>query len=136
MHSLTSMSKNLIDTNLIIRFLVNDDLKKVSRVEKLLKDKNNQNILLDPVVAEIIWVLSSYYNLDKSDVVEKIRALIHIDTIECNAFLLNRALTLWQDYNISYIDSYLAAVSELGNITLYTYDQNFKSMSSINTKEP
>lgn len=130
------MSKNLIDTNLIIRFLVNDNPKKVSRVEKLLKDKNNKNILLDTVVAEIIWVLSSYYSLNKPDIVEKIKALIHVDTIECNAFLINRALTLWEEYSISYIDAYLAAVSELGNITLYTYDQNFKSISAITTKEP
>lgn len=130
------MSKNLIDTNLIIRFLVSDDPEKVSRVEKLLKNKNNKNILLDTVVAEIIWVLSSYYSLNKPDIVEKIKALIHVDTIECNAFLLNRSLTLWQDYNISFIDAYLAAVSELGNITLYTYDQKFNSISTITTKEP
>lgn len=130
------MSKNLVDTNLIIRFLVNDDAKKVSRVEKLLKDKNNQNILLDTVVAEIVWVLSSYYSLTKSDIVEKIKALIHVDTIECNAFLLNRALTLWLENNISYIDGYLAAISELGNITLLTYDEKFNSIPTISTKEP
>lgn len=130
------MSKNLIDTNLIIRFLVSDDPKKVSRVEKLLKNKNNKNILLDTIVAEIIWVLSSYYSLNKPDIVEKIKALIHVDTIECNAFLLNRSLTLWEENNISYIDAYLAAVSELGNITLYTYDRKFKLISTITTKEP
>ena len=39
-----NMQRNLIDTNLIIRFLVNDDPKKASGVEKLLKDKDNKNI--------------------------------------------------------------------------------------------
>lgn len=130
------MSKNLLDTNLIIRFLINDEPQKVSKVEKLLKDKNNRNILLDTVVAEIIWVLSSYYSLYKKDIVEKIRALIHVSTIECNAFLLNRSLTLWEENNISYIDAYLSSVAELGNITLYTYDQKFNSIKSIKTKQP
>ena len=130
------MSKNLIDTNLIIRFLLNDNPSKTLRVEKLLKDNNNQNILLDTVVAEIIWVLSSYYNLKKSEIVEKIKALIHVDTIECNAFLINRALSLWQENNISYIDSYLIAVGELGNMTLYSYDQKFKSIPNLKVKEP
>lgn len=130
------MSKNLIDTSLIIRFLVNDDSKKTSQVEKLLKDKNNTNILLDTVIAEIIWVLSSYYHLGKEDITEKVKALIHVDTIECNAFLISRALTLWEDYNISYIDSYLAAVSELGRITLFSYDLKFKSIPTILLKEP
>lgn len=130
------MSKNLIDTNLIIRFLINDDPQKVSRVEKLLKNKKSINILLDAVVAEIIWVLRSYYSLDKTEVAEKIRALIHVDTIKCNAFLINRALTLWEDNNISYIDAYLAAVSQLGNIILFTYDRKFKSIPTVTTKEP
>ncbi len=130
------MSKNLLDTNLIIRFLVNDNPQKVSRVEKLLKNKKNINILLDTVVAEIIWVLSSYYSLKKIEVTEKIRALIHVDTIKCNAVLINRALTLWEENNISYIDAYLASVSELGNITLYSYDRKFKSISTITVKEP
>lgn len=130
------MSKNLIDTNLIIRFLINDDPKKVLRVEKLLKDKDNRNILLDTVVAEIIWVLDSYYSLGKKDITEKIRALIHVDSVECNAFLLNRSLTLWEENNISYIDAYLASVAELGNIILYSYDKRFKSISTITVKIP
>lgn len=130
------MRRNLIDTNLIIRFLVNDNPEKVLRVEKLLRDRENRNILLDTVVAEIIWVLSSYYELEKSDVVKKVRALISLDTIECNDFLINKALTLWEKNNISYIDSYLVAVSQIGNITIYSYDQRLKSISGTKTKEP
>lgn len=130
------MAKNLIDTNLIIRFLVNDDPQKVSRVEHLLREKSNKNVLLDTVVAEIIWVLLSYYSLEKEDVAEKVRALIHVDTIECNAFLINRALTIWEKNIISYIDAYLAAVAELGNMTLYTYDKRLGTIATILVKEP
>lgn len=130
------MSRILIDTNLIIRFLVNGDHKKVSKIEELLKNKNNKNILLDTVVAEIVWVLSSYYELDKTEVVEKVRALIHVETVECNSFLISRALTIWEENNISYIDSYLAAVAQLGNIVLYSYDKKLSSISTIKVKEP
>ncbi|OGE31166.1 hypothetical protein A3C59_04130 [Candidatus Daviesbacteria bacterium RIFCSPHIGHO2_02_FULL_36_13] len=130
------MSKNLLDTNLIIRFLVNDDPEKVNKVEKLLVNKSNTNILLDTIVAEIIWVLSSYYSLKKSEVIEKIRALIHLDTIDCNAVLINKTLSIWEENNISYIDSYLVAVAKLGNITLFSYDNKLKSISGFTSKEP
>ena len=130
------MSKNLIDTNLIIRFLVNDDPTKVLKVEKLLKDRANKNVLLDTIIAEIIWVLTSYYTLDKSNIVEKVRALIHVETIECNAFLISRALTLWEENNMSYVDAYLVAVAQLGNMDLYSYDQKFRSISTIKVREP
>ena len=130
------MSKNLLDTNLIIRFLVNDDPQKVFNVEQLLRDKKNKNILLDTIIAEIIWVLSSYYQLSKVVVIEKIRALIHVDTIECNEVLINRALTNWEENNISYIDAYLVTVAELGNLTLYTYDDRLQKTPSIKVQEP
>lgn len=130
------MSRNLIDTNLIIRFLVNDDPKKVLKVEKLLKNPKNTNILLDTVIAEIIWVLSSYYLLNKKEVVEKVGALIHVQNIECNEVLLNRSFSLWEQNNISYIDAYLAAVSELGDIPLYSYDQKLNGIKTITVREP
>lgn len=130
------MAKNLIDTNLIIRFLVNDEPEKVTRVEHLLKDSKNKNVLLDTVIAEIIWVLTSYYSLDKIEIIEKIKALIHVDSVECNAFLLNRALSIWEENNISYIDSYLSAVAELGNMPIYSYDRKLAAISSIKVIEP
>lgn len=130
------MSRNLIDTNLIIRFLVNDDPQKVNRVETLLKDNKHKNVLLDTVVAEIIWVLASYYSIDKHEIIEKINALIHVDTIECNSFLIARSLTIWEEHPISFIDAYLSAVAEFGNMTVFTYDQKFKTIQSISTQEP
>lgn len=130
------MAKNLIDTNLIIRFLVNDEPQKVSRVESLLKNKDNKNLLLDTVIAEIIWVLLSYYSLEKQDIIEKIGALIHVESVECNAFLINRALKIWEENLISYDDSYLLAVAELGDMTLFTYDKKLKAVATVIAKEP
>ncbi len=133
---LKNMSKNLLDTNLIIRFLVNDDSEKVKKVEDLLRNTDNTNILPDTIIAEIIWVLSSYYYLQKSEITEKIKALIHVESVDCNAVLINKALSLWEENNISYVDSYLAAIAELGNITLLSYDRNLKYVSSITVREP
>lgn len=130
------MTKNIIDTNLIIRFLVNDDPQKASGVEQLLKDKSSKNVLLDTVVAEIIWVLSSYYSLDKKEIIEKIMSLIHVDTIECNAFLINRSLVVWEENSISYIDAYITSFAELGNMTIYSYDRRLSKIPNIIVKEP
>lgn len=85
---------------IVNRFFVNDDHTKVSQVEALLKDKQHKNILLDTVFAEIIWVLSSYYRLEKSDITKKIRALINVESIESNDFLIKHALTIWEAYAI------------------------------------
>ncbi|MHB8362297.1 MAG: PIN domain-containing protein [Patescibacteria group bacterium] len=130
------MQKNLLDTNIIIRFLVNDDLKKVDRIVNLLKDKTSKNILLDTIIAEIIWVLLSYYSLDKKEIIEKLRALIHVHTIECNELLIERALAVWGANNISYIDAYIISVAELDNINLISYDKKLTEVSKTISREP
>ena len=130
------MAKILLDTNLIIRFLVHDDPEKALRVKKVLLDPKNTNALLDTVVAEIIWVLSSYYEQDKFSIVEKIRALVHVDTIVCNKSLLDRSLTVWENNNISFIDSYIIATAEQENLKIYSYDNKFDKVQSITRLEP
>src|SRR5438105_3406714 len=125
------MAKSVIDTNLIIRFLVNDDPQKASDVEKLLRDKTSLYLLPDPVAAEIIWVLDSFYGFDKQSIVEKIRALIHVDSIDCNEVLLNRALLFWERYSISFIDAYIAALAQEENMPIYSYDQKFDQIKSV-----
>ena len=133
---LSKKKEVLIDTNLIIRFLVNDDPVKSNRVKKLLQSSKYINILLDTVVAEIIWVLSSYYEIDKVSIIEKIRALIHVDSIQCNKPLLNRSLSIWENNNISFIDSYIVSSAESRNIGIFSYDLKFDKVSSITRHEP
>ena len=130
------MQKALIDTNLIIRFLLNDDPKKAIRVEELLSDKNNNYLILDLVVAEIIWVLKSYYQFDKDLIIDKIKALIHLDSISCSKVLLDHALDIWEKNNISYVDSYIIATAISENLKVYSYDLKFDKVNSVTRIEP
>lgn len=130
------MPKILIDTNLIIRFLVNDDHQKAARVKKILADDKVTNVLPDLVIAEIIWVLSSYYELEKASIIKKIRALIHVRTIDCNKTLIDQSLTNWGKYNISFVDSYLVAMAELKGLNIYSYDFKFDKVASVTRLEP
>ena len=130
------MPKNLIDTNLIIRFLVNDDSQKATRVKKILQESNAVNILPDMVIAEIIWVLSSYYELDKASVISKIRALIHVKTIECNKTLMDLVLANWEKYNISFVDASLVSVAKIKGLDIYSYDFKFDKVDGVTRQEP
>lgn len=130
------MPKNILDTNLIIRFLVNDDLQKAARVKKVLQESKTANILPDLVVAEIIWVLSSYYELDKDSIISKIRALIHVKTIDCNKTLLDLSLANWEKYNISFVDAYLISLAKLKGLNIYSYDLKFDKVDAVIRLEP
>jgi predicted nucleic acid-binding protein len=70
----------LLDANLIIRHFLDDDHAKADAVEQLLA--SGEGLWLpDVVIAEIVWVLASYY----------------------------KAISYYCEFNLDWVDAYLAA---------------------------
>ena len=126
----------LIDTNLIIRYLVEDDPKKADAVEKLLKNPGQKLILLDLTFAEAIWVLSSLYKLEKSQIIESLSALLGVKSIVANRKILRKALEYFANYNISFIDAYQVGYAASRDLGIYSYDKDFDKLPDIKRTEP
>jgi len=128
------MAKNnpLLDTNLIIRFLTQDNKEQAKRVEKLFTSKNTIFEITDLVIAEIIFVLLSVYNLPKNDIVEKMSLLTEFEKIECNKKVLKTALDCWSNHPISFIDAYLLALATVEkNSCIYSFDNKLIKIKKI-----
>ena len=68
-----------LDTNILVRFLVQDDLKQANKVIQLFTKAEQYNEpLFIPllVVLEVIWVLQSAYNVSRQDIVLAISDLL------------------------------------------------------------
>lgn len=128
--------EKVLDANIIIRYLVEDDKKKVDAIEALLQS-DEILILTDITISEIIWVLSSYYQETKNEIIRKITVLIHLSSIKSNKNLILRALDIYQKNNNDWIDAYLSAYVIENNIDgIYFYDQNFDKVKKIKRMEP
>jgi predicted nucleic-acid-binding protein len=131
-----------VDTNLFIRYFTNDDQAKADRVEKLLDDAASGNISLvttEMVIAEIVWVLESFYSMNKIDVASIILGILATPGLSViNGNLIARATEFYESSNIDFIDGYIAAVMEKQGITeLYSFDRKHISrVNSINRLEP
>ncbi|OGD85342.1 hypothetical protein A2164_04600 [Candidatus Curtissbacteria bacterium RBG_13_35_7] len=133
------MPKNkprIIDTNLLIRYLVEGDSQKADAVEKLLKNPQQKLILLDVTFAETIWVLSSFYNVDKNKIIEAVGALLDIKSIIANRKVLQKTLEYFANYNISLIDAYKASFAEMEDLEIYSYDKDFDKLPQIKRLKP
>lgn len=129
--------RKLLDSNLLIRFLLNDIPNQAKAVRKILVSNEEELVLTDVALAEIVWVLTSYYQLPKSEVVDKLLDLLTLDTIHANKPVLYRALSLYKSLNIDFIDAYLAAFAEKeGMETVYSYDEDFDKIKFLKRKEP
>ena len=136
------MNKSFVDTNLFIRYLTNDDPEKADRVEKLLVQAKSGTLNLvttEMVIAEIVWVLESFYELTPKVIAPLIRGILATPGLEViNGPLISRALELYEGQNVDFVDGYIAAVMEKQGISvLYSFDRKHISrIRTITRKEP
>jgi predicted nucleic-acid-binding protein len=130
-----------IDTNIFIRFLVNDIPQKADACEKIFKNavaKKETLFTTEMVIAEIIWVLESYYDLSQKEVQEKVEKILNTPNLSCpRKDLILNALTIYGEKNIDYIDAYNALIlKDKGIKELYSYDKHYDRMDWLTRLEP
>ena len=130
-----------IDTNIFIRFLVNDIPQKADACEKIFKNavaKKETLFTTEMVIAEIVWVLESYYELSQQEVQEKVEKILNTPNLICpHKDLILNALTIYGEKNIDYIDAYNALILKNKGITeLYSYDKHYDRMDWLTRLEP
>jgi len=73
-----------LDTNVIIRFLVNDDKEQGQKARELLEahEKNGSGLFLSiPVLLETLYVLDSVYGYSREDIVRAIEMLTSMSVL-------------------------------------------------------
>lgn len=126
----------VVDSDVIIRFLTNDDLAKAKKFQDALLSKQKFT-LTDVTFAEVYWTLRSFYKFTKPKIINCLQALIIMPSIICSRGLLENTLRLLQSRNISFIDAYTASfatVKETGEIL--SYDRGFDKIPGISRREP
>lgn len=124
----------VVDANIIIRFLL-DDHPKLSLVAKTIfqkAEKGMYKIYLDEVIlAEVVWTLSSFYKIQKKDLVDRLQQLVSQDwLVNPKKKLLLMTLDLYLSSNLDYIDCWILNVSKSLGIKLETFDRNLKRFVS------
>lgn len=128
----------MLDTNIIIRFFVDDEPAHTKLVKNLLINATANSLEIpDVVVMEIVYVLLSVHKLSKESIVEKIGLLLDFEVFSINEKLLTKTLEIFSKNNISFVDSYLAAKVKIGhNSKLYSFDKKLLKISGELGKRP
>ena len=130
-----------LDTNIFIRFLTDDVPEKADACEDIFKKavaKQETLFTTDLVIAEIVWVLESFYELPKNEVQDKVEKILNTPNLTCpHKDLILSALILYGEENIDYIDAYNALIlKEKGIEELYSYDKHYNRISWLTRLEP
>ena len=132
-----------VDTNVFLRYLVNDEPTKAQRcLDLFLQAKNNKVSLTtsEAVIAEVVYVLISkrLYNLGRTDVVARLRPLLVLPGLKLpHRTILLRALEIYAAYVVDFEDALSKAHMERNLIhEIYSYDTDLDQMEGITRIEP
>jgi predicted nucleic-acid-binding protein len=74
-----------LDTNVLVRFLVNDDKKMAAKAVQLLNrahDRGDQFFVSTPVLLEMLWVLRAVYGLSRKDILDAYEKLTSMPVLQ------------------------------------------------------
>lgn len=74
-----------LDTNVIVRFLLNDDRAQGRRARRLFEDAEESGerfFVTTPVLLETIWVLSAVYEFSRAEILHALVLLTHMPILE------------------------------------------------------
>ncbi len=75
----------LIDANVILRYLLRDDEELYARAEKVLNEVMEGRakvLILESVIAEVVYVLQKIYNVSRKEISEILGELIKLKSVK------------------------------------------------------
>lgn len=119
----------LIDTNIIVRILLNDNPLLFKRAKELI-EKEEKLLVLDPIVFEVFYVLeNNIYNTPKKEAILSVRRFLKQKKIVLeNKELIELTLDKYNETNISVPDAYLLARNILNKDKVLTFDHKLNKL--------
>ena len=132
----------VVDTNLLVRYLTEDDPVKAKAVDDLLaRAEQGRERLLVPsvVVAELAWVLESYYKMGTDQVAELVEAMLSTPGLEVqDASLIRAAIVTYLTDKVDFIDAWIMEFARSRKVDrVYTFDKrHFKEIGGLKVLQP
>lgn len=116
---------------MVLRYLLEDNKSQYKQAKTFFDKARSGEILLileQSVFTEVIYVLTSFYNVPKNEAADFITFLITYKGVHCEIELFKNALSYFKAHNIHIVDALLLAQSKLERLDLLTFDKKLKKM--------
>jgi predicted nucleic-acid-binding protein len=114
-----------IDANIIIRYLLKDNEEFYSLADKFFEEVfsgKKAAYILQSVLAELIYVFTKFYKINKKQVVEILEELLSSRNIKIqDKDIALKALYIFKTNNIDFVDCLLCAYSE--EMEIFSFDK-------------
>lgn len=127
-----------LDTNVLIRHLTGDPPEQARRATDFLAGADGPLLLADLIVAEVVYVLESVYEVDRTALAELVRAIIAFPPVAVvQEPLLLRALEVYEHHRLDFADAYLVACAEATGVgRIVSFDRGLDRAGTVERVEP
>jgi len=127
--------RRLVDTNLIVRYLVQDHQKHAKAAGRLFDacDRGDVVIVVLPaVLAECVFVLESFYEHPRGDIASALGRLISSPCVEIDGAAIHLdALDRYRKTKVHFVDCLIAATAATENMSVASFDQDFRKFTDV-----
>jgi predicted nucleic acid-binding protein len=125
-------TRYLVDTNVLLRFLVGEPAPQAAAARKLFTRAAAGEVVLDVspvIVAETIYTLVSFYGVDRKAAAAKLALLLQQHGVQLReqSQVIN-ALERLQSSNVGFADAFLAAGAEEEKVAVASFDRDFEKL--------
>lgn len=126
-----------VDTNVLIRHLTGDPPELAARATRYL-GVADELLLPDLVLAEVAYVLESFYEVPRAKVATTLRAVLAYPAIRVlDADLLQRAVEVYEIHRLDFADAYLVASAERSGIgVIASFERPIDRVTTVRREEP
>ena len=126
-----------IDTNVLVRHLTGDPPAQAAKATAYLQ-RADELLLPDLILAEVVYVLESFYETPRTQVAETLRAILAFPPIRVvDAELLLRAVEAYDTHRLDFADAYLVASAERTGIgEIASFDRGIDRVGTVRRIEP
>jgi predicted nucleic acid-binding protein len=127
----------LLDTNVLVRHLTGDPPSQAHRATAFLA-AGHVLILTDVILAELVYVLSSYYDRPKGEIADAVRSLLALPSIAVrDTHLLLRTVELFETERFAFHDAYLVASAERTGVRrVASFDRDLDAVPTVERIAP
>ena len=123
----------LLDTNIILRFLLADHPTLSKKAKNIFKEAEKGGVELfvnHTTIAEVFWVLESFYQLSRQELIQILSDLLRFPNLRVtDKRMILKTLNLLARENVSYIDAYNLIFARKNNLELKTFDRKLEKLA-------
>ena len=135
------MNRAYVDSSVILRFLTGDPPDIAAQACALFEavEQGKLTLVIDAiVVAEIVWVLQSFYGYPSHEIARVVQELLSHEGLEADDKPgLLTALNLFADKNVDFADALVAVhMGQRGIKEIFSFDRHFDRLPDIIRQTP